>query len=340
MQDVADAVGVSRAAVSLVLNNRYIRIGPEKRQAIQQAAERLGFRPHAAALRLKRNKTDTLRLVFPSQSFALSQLFLFDLTRHIAMAAKARNYDILLELVHADYADLLALEPGRVDGTILVRDRDTPEELTLEMEKMRHPHLILGGGYMKRRPRYFLDFDVTGGVQAITKHLIDLGHRRIAFLAGIPSAAKFDGYCLALKQARIKSDNKLVLESGLTETGIGQAIDQLLSLKERPTAVVATNDALAIRTIKVLLRRHLEVPRDISIVGFDDIEPAGLVNPSLTTVRVPLQELAEAAVENLLQRIEGGEAVPCQQMLPTELVLRESSGPPLEKPARTRLGQT
>jgi DNA-binding LacI/PurR family transcriptional regulator len=319
---------VSRAAVSLVLNKRYIRISPEKREAIQKAAERLGFRPHAAASRLKRNKTDTLRLVFPSQSFALSQLFLFDLTRHIAMAAKARDYDILLELVHADYADLLALEPGRVDGTILVYDRDMPEELVLEMEKTRHPYLVLGGGYMKRRPRFFLDFDVTGGTQAITKHLIDLGHRRIAFLAGIPSAAKFDGYLLALKQARIKTDDQLVQESGLTEIGIGQTLDRLLALKDRPTAIVATNDTLAVRTIKVLLRRDLEVPWDVSVVGFDDIEPASLGNPTVTTVRVPLQQLAGAAVDNLVKRIQGGNSTPCQEMFATELVVRESSGPP------------
>ncbi len=331
IQDVADVAQVSRAAVSLVLNDRPIRISPEKRRAILDAATKLGYQPHVGALRLIRQKMDTIGLVFPYSPAALTELFLYELTCNITLAARARNYDILLDLFHSASPETVRARPGRVDGSIVVWDRQSPEDIVDALEQSGQPVLVIGGGYMTRKPKNYLDVDIQGGALAVTNHLINFGHRSIAFLAGIPSAQKLEGFHAAMKQAKIRLSDDLVLQCGMAEPKVAIAVDALLKRKPRPTAIVATNDTLAIRTIKVLLTRGIHVPRDISVVGFDDIETANLVMPSITTVRIPLGELAEIAVSSLIRGIEHEDAARVQRILPTKLVVRESSAPPSEE---------
>ena len=331
IQDVADLVQVSRAAVSLVLNDKPIRISEEKRQAIKEAAQRLGYQPHVGARRLIRRKMDTIGLIFPYQPAVLSEMFHFELTRNIVSAARERNYDILLDLFHSASPGVFSARPGRVDGTILIWDRRSPENVVEMLEQSGQPTIVLGGGYMKRKPQDFIDVDLKSGALAITNHLLKLGHRRIAFLAGIPSPQKFEGFQEAHREARIRLDHDLVLNCGMSEPEVAIAIDALLGRKTAPTAIVATNDTLAIRTIKVLLTRSIRVPRDISVVGFDDIETANLVMPNITTVRIPVGEMAEIVVSSLIRRIEREDAPHVQRMLPTKLVIRESSAAPSEE---------
>lgn len=327
LRDVAAAAGVSRAAVSLVLNNGRIRIGDEKRRLILDTAKRLGYQPHTGARRLALRRMETLGLVFPYDPEALSQLFLFELTRQIAVAAKAHRYDILIDFFHSSHPDSLSVDPGRTDGTILVIDRTSPAEIFTRLEKVQHPHVVFGGGFMKKRPASYVDSDVRSGTQQATRHLADLGHRTMAFLAGIPSAEKYEGHVAGLKAAGLRADADLHVPCGLAESGIDRAIGHLLARRTRPTALLATNDTVAIRAIKVLQRRGLHVPRDISVVGFDDIETASLVLPSLTTVRIPLAQMAERAVHNLIERIVGRSTQLVADILPPELIVRDSTGP-------------
>jgi DNA-binding LacI/PurR family transcriptional regulator len=328
IQDVADLVQVSRAAVSLVLNNKPIRISEEKRRAIKEAARQLGYQPHVGARRLIRQKMDTIGLVFPYDAAVLSELFHFELTRNIVSAARERNYDILLDLFQSKSPNILSVRPGRVDGTILIWDRHSPEQVVETLEQCGHPTIVLGGGYMDRKPQDYIDVDIKSGTLAITNHLINLGHRRIVFLAGIPSPQKLEGFHAAHRQAKLRVSEDLILHCGMSEPEVAIAIDALLKQKPRPSAIVATNDTLAIRTIKVLLTRGIHVPQDISVVGFDDIETANLVLPSITTVRIPLGEMAEIVVSSLIRRIEHEDADHVQRMLSTKLVVRESSAPP------------
>lgn len=328
LRDVAAAAGVSRAAASLVLNNGAIRIGDEKRRLVLETAKRLGYQPHTGARRLALRRMETLGLVFPYDPEALSQLFLFELTRQIAMAAKAHHYDILIDFFHSSHPDSLSVDPGRTDGTVLVIDRTTPPEVFLRLEKANHPHVVFGGSFMKKRPAAFVDTDVRAGMRQATRHLADLGHRTIAFLAGIPSAEKYEGFTEALHASGLKVERDLHVPCGLAEGGIDEALGRLMARRTPPTALVATNDTVAIRAIKVLQRRGLQVPRDVSVVGYDDIETANLVVPSLTTVRIPLQQMAERAVHNLIERIEGRSAQAAGDILPSELIVRDSTGRP------------
>ena len=328
MQDVADAVGVSRAAVSLVLNNRAIRISDKKRQAILDEAKRLNYRPNLAALRLRRQKTQTLRLVFPGDPEALNELYMLELIRNLAGEAKRVGYDLLLELAESLDEDLTGMDPGRADGSIYLLDQHASPELARAIEATRQPFVTLGGSQMKKPPAYLVDFDVEEGTHKITRHLIELGHRQIAFLAGVVSPQKEQGFRKALAQARLRARPELMLLSGLKESGIADALVRLLDADPQPTAIVATNDTLAIRTIKTLLTMGRSVPKDLSVTGFDDIETARLISPGLTTLRIPLDQLATEAVHLLISQIDGQALKgPARIILPTRLVVRGSSKP-------------
>lgn len=328
LREVAEAAGVSRAAASLVLNDGDIRISDRKRDEIRNAAARLGYRPHTAARRLARRKTDCISLVFSNEPGALASLFAFEVTHHIATAARAHGYDLMLDFVHSAKPDSLARDPTRVDGTLLVHDRNSANGLEQALTDSPLPSLVIGGGFTPTPPCCFVDFDIRDGARQATRHLVELGHRAIRFLGSIPSPEKFEGYTQAMTEAGHEPEPAHVVDGVLSESAVDAQLDVILSRPRPPTAIVAANDTLAIRLVRVLHRRGLHVPRDISVVGFDDIETAAMIIPSLTTVHIPLRDLAEVSLRGLVDQIENNNREPVHTLLPTRLVVRESSGPP------------
>jgi DNA-binding LacI/PurR family transcriptional regulator len=327
IRDVAEAAGVSCAAVSLVMNDGKIRISDEKRQAIHEAAKKLGYRPNNSARRLAIGKTDTLGLVFPHNAEALSHYFLFELTRNIAQSAKSHRYDLLLDFMNTGKPDANILDSSRTDGMIVVLDRNRAPLESGIMESYRHPCMAIGGAFQEHPPRDYVDADIQHGSFAATSHLIELGHKRIAFLAGVHSPWKQKGYENALKVAGIAVDPELIMRCEMHAAEILEAVREFVQKRPVPTAVVVTNDVLAIRVIRNLNELGLTVPGDVSVVGFDDIEPAQLFTPTLTTVKIPIYDMSEYAVSGLIRRIKDKDADPIQKILPTSLIVRNSSGP-------------
>ncbi len=328
IRDVAEAAGVSRAAVSLVMNNGNIRIGDEKRQAILDAAKKLGYRPNSSARRLATGKTDTIGLVFPHNAEALSHYFLFELTRNIALSAKSHHYDLLLDFMNSDKLEANVIDSSRTDGMIVVLDRNQAPSQSEIMEAYYHPCMAIGGGFQEHPPQDYVDADIQRGSFMATSHLIELGHKTIAFLAGVHSPWKQKGYEEALKSAALPVMPELIMECKMCAGEIHELVKKLMQQKPVPTAVVVANDVLAIRVIKNLDELGIMVPNDISVVGFDDIEPAQLFSPTLTTVKMPIREMSEYAVSGLIHRIKDKDYDPIQKIQPTELVVRESSAPP------------
>jgi len=325
IREVAEAAGVSRTAVSLVLNRGQIRISDEKRKAIWETAARLGYRPHIGARRLARNKTDTIGLVFPYASRALSQPFLFELTREIADAARSKQYDVLLDFVHSDDPDSFPSAPGRVDGAILIRERSAPSRFMEELSRSRLPFVTIGAPIGGAQQEGVIDIDVRAGARELADHLISLGHRHIAYVATIPSPLKFAGYEEALTGAGLQPSSLFVAD-GPPQSSAQTLVDRVMNTSPTPTAIMAVNDTLAISVMNVLHRKGIHVPEDISVAGFDDTQTAALVYPSLTTVHIPIEELARAAVGSLVAFIDGEPKRMLEGMLPTWLVPRESTG--------------
>jgi LacI family transcriptional regulator len=174
------------------------------------------------------------------------------------------------------------------------------------------------------------------GAIAVTEHLIELGHRRIAFLAGRPdleSARRREaGYRAALQAAGIAFDPELVRVGGFTQETAEVPARELLTITDRPTAVFAANDLSAIQTMRTAVELGIEIPADLSVVGFDNIPESALTDPPLTTVDQSIQALGHEAVRTLVELIEHPErhddADPIHITLPTKLVIRRSSAPP------------
>ncbi|HMP72661.1 MAG TPA: LacI family DNA-binding transcriptional regulator [Kiritimatiellia bacterium] len=330
IKDVAEAAGVSRAAVSLVLNDGNIRIGKEKRQRIIDVAKEMGYTPHVGARRLALRKMETLGLVFVDKPNALNEQYLFGLTHAVALEARRHGYDIHLRFLEALDGDRAPITPGLVDGSLIVAGKTTPPSFFEHFERVSHPHVVIGGGFMNPKPPDFVDVDVATGMMIATRHLVQLGHRRIAYVSASSNEDKLNGYIIGLTKARIPIQRPLILEGRKTDRDLDDTVESLLTMAERPTGVVCTSDWLAIRLMRSLREAGVAIPRDLSITGFDNADLADWVSPALTTVKVPGERIAQLAVRQVVRMIDGPVDTRLQSLLPAELVIRDSTMAPPE----------
>jgi LacI family transcriptional regulator len=328
IRDVAAAAGVSRAAVSLVLNGGKIRISQEKRDKIIAVARELNYTPHIGARRLAIRRMETLGLVLPTQPEALSEYNLFELTHAIAEAAREHNYDLLLHFFDPGQTDAMPGTPGRVDGSIVVLGRKDTSDLPARLSAVQHPTVIVGGGFFVQKPEHFIDVDVSTGLMIATRHLIQLGHRNIAYVSHTEHSEKMNGYIVAMTKARLPIRKEWIIEIGFTEKALQEAAARIKEMNPRPTGLVFTSDAIAVRMMRLFRELGLRIPADLSVTGFDNIEIASFVTPGLTTVRVPTRKIADLAVRHLVGIVEKQPPRKLQSMLTAELVVRNSTGVP------------
>ncbi len=328
IKDVAAAANVSRAAVSLVLNGGEIRIGQEKRQRIIDVAREMNYTPHVGARRLAIQRMETLGLALPSQPASISEYNLFEMTHAVAETAREHNYDILLHFFNPEDTSAVMNITGRVDGSIIVLGRKETSDLPSRLSSVGHPHVILGGGFFAKRPENYVDMDVATGLMVVTRHLIQLGHKNIAYVSHTEQSEKLNGYIVALTKAHMPIRKEWIIDIGFTEAALQEAAVMIKNLNPRPTGLVFTSDVIAIRMMRYLREAGINVPGYMSITGFDNIESASLVTPGLTTVRVPVRKIADITIRHLVGVVEKQPHRPLQTMLTAELVVRGSSGPP------------
>ena len=324
IRDVAKAARVSLATVSRALNGSP-SVAEKTRHRIAAIAARLGYVPHEGARSLSSRRTKCIGAVLPD----LHGEFFSELIRGIDRAARSHGLHLLLSCSHGDAHELAAAiraMRGRVDGLLLM----SPHADSAVLEKNLPPTMpivlvnTLSGG-----ERYSsLVVDNYGGACAMVRHLVGRGHRRIAMLAG--PAANFDarerlaGYTDTLAEL-MPEVHPQVLRGDFSEESGYRAGRQLLSMSERPDALFAANDMMAIGCLFALNEGGLRVPGDIALAGFDDIPIARYVSPPLTTVRVRIAELGELALERLVLAIgEAANDKHSTQTLRTELVVRSS----------------
>jgi DNA-binding LacI/PurR family transcriptional regulator len=331
-QDVARLAGVSRTTVSFVLNNvPGVKITKETRQRVLQAARDLNYYPTAAARSLASGKTHRIGLVLGlGQERLAADAFLPTFLQGVTTSVHQRGYLLMLQLAedvpsHEAYARLIREQ--QVDGLILSGPRlDDP--LLPQLKEERFP-LILHG----QLPGYDIpqvDIDNRAGGFKATSHLIKLGHRRIGFISNAPlsysgAQERFRGYNDALIDHNLPPDEDLVRTAAFTPEAGHAAMEELLSLPGRPTAVFAASDVVAIGAMGAILAAGLKIPDDIAVVGFDDIFFAAHTSPPLTTVRVPAYGLGWTSADVLISLIEDEDEV-SSVFLETELVIRGSCG--------------
>jgi len=330
-RDIAERAGVSQATVSRALRNSPL-VRPETRERVQKIARELNYfvNRNAAGLRTQQSNTIAL-LLFDETGGEHAQInpFFLSMLGFITRAAARRGYDVLVSLQqlrddwHIEYK-----ASHRADGLILLGygDFGSYREKLTALAKA-NTRFMIWGPVIPDQPGHSIGCDnVNGGYQA-TRHLLELGHRDIAFFGNVEQspehAERFQGYAQALKKAGIEVDLSLCFEAENSEMRGVQAVEQLVTSGRRFDAVFAVTDVIAIGAMRALAKGGLRVPADISVVGFDDIPLAVHVTPALTTVRQDIRLAGEGLVDGIVNLIESHEVE--STLLPPTLIIREST---------------
>ncbi len=332
IRDVAREAGVSVATVSRALNG-HANVAEPVRRLVFEVAQRMRYSPHGAARSLSSRSTQTIGVVLPD----LHGEFFSELIRGIGAVARARRRHMLLSSYHGDQeqqAAALRAMRGRVDG-LLVMSPFAEQPGFLEENLPPLPTVLVNT--RQSTPAWpALEIDNHAGALAMVGHLLALGHRRIAFIAGPPGNYDAGERLRGFRQAMASWPDAVGSEypGSFDEASGEQAGKAILAAAERPDAVFAANDMMALGCLYAFAQAGLRVPHDIALAGFDDIPLARFVHPSLTTMRVSIAQLGGRAVERLLDQIESGEdaggtgadTVSDRQVIAPVLVVRSSCG--------------
>lgn len=327
LKELAARAGVHPSTISRIVNNDpVLRVSAETRARVEALLEETDYRPDAVARSLRLRQSFVLAMLLPD----ITNPLFASIVLGIEEVAGQRGYGVILAntggSAERERAHLRSLKARRVDGLIVasVYLRD-PSVRWLREQGIRH---VLVNRYSDERDPFVGADDFAGGVAA-TRHLLELGHRRIGHLAGSPGVStgveRRRGYASALAEAGIAEDPALVVESGYFEDTGRAAMERLLDLPAPPTAVFAVNDLAAIGAQAAVLDRGLRIPEDVAIVGYNDIPLAARVAPPLTTLRVPAREFGRLSAEMLIEQIGSGRVRRRRVVLRPELVVRGST---------------
>lgn len=323
IKDIAREAGVSISTVSRILNNAPLVRG-EKRQKVLDVIEQMGYEPNASAQGLVRGRSMTVGVLTQD----IASPFYSEVSRGIDVGFSGTGYQPIFVNGHWEVQDeasaVAALIRRQVDGLIILGGRLPEQQLHALSE--RFP-LILIGRDVPGLEHCCLRVDDLEGAYLATRHLLDLGHRRIAHLAGIAShkdaMERFEGYRKALSEAGIPFDPELVYEGEFNEPSGILAVERWVSSGIHFSAIFAANDQMAYGARLALYRRGIRVPEDVSLVGYDDLPASRFALPPMTSVHQPLFEMGEIAAHTLLKRLQNNES----EMSPVSvtLMVREST---------------
>jgi LacI family transcriptional regulator len=326
IKDVAREAHVSVASVSRALNGGS-GVTAETGQRIRDVANRLRYIPHAAARMLITRRTNTIGALLPD----LYGEFFSELIRGIDLAARARGLHLLVSSSHDssnDAASALRAMQGRVDGMLIMSAHVDDAFLHTNLPEGL-PTVLINSAV--KDPAYgVINVDNYGGARAMTQHLIGVGHKAIAFIAGpknnFDAQQRENGYRAAMaKYASKVAPN--VVSGDFTEEAGYRAGQILLTQAKRPSAVFAANDMMALGCMHAFREAGLRIPQDIALAGFDDIPVARYVAPPLTTVRVRIADLGRSALESLAALIEDPDCqTTAESAFGFEIVVRETCG--------------
>ncbi len=329
--DVAKESGVSRTTVSFVLNNvPGISISDATRQRVLQVAKELNYHPDSTGRKLASGKSNTLGLVLrQSHEQVFADALLPQVLLGIEQAATAQGFQVLLKPLEPEDRDgyMHLVQENHVDGIILSGPRlEEAEVIRLHREGL--PVMLMGQLPESNLP--FVDIDAVNGSALAVKHLIERGHKRIGMITNASleytsAQQRRLGYQNTLKEAGIALDESLVGEGAYTPASGFKAMEKLLEVFPRPTAVFIASDVVCLGAIRAIKRAGLRIPQDIAVVGFDDIPLADYYEPPLTTVHIPAYGLGWGAGDRLVRLVQGETLDQEGTLLESDLIIRNSS---------------
>jgi LacI family transcriptional regulator len=332
LKDIAERVGKSIPTVSRALAN-YPDIAVETREEVKRVAEEMGYVPNITALHLQKQRTDTISLILPAANhLRISDPFFSEFLSGVVETTTHSGFSLILtssdEQTELE-AYLQLIRNSQVDGFIIMRTRREDERIDL-LRSQKIPFVAFGH-IIGENDCPCVDSDDVVGIQMVVDHLVALGHTRIGFIAEPTLFAKsynrLQGYLQGLKKHALAYDPTLVAEASFRQPSGKLNTAKLLALADPPTAIIASNDLLALGAMSAVQEHGLQAGRDISITGYDDILLAEYTNPPLTTVHQPAQQLGRQLTE-LLIKIIRKEPVNERHIIHTpSMVIRQSTAP-------------
>jgi LacI family transcriptional regulator, galactose operon repressor len=329
IRDVARASGVSPMTVSRVINES-AKVSPETRRRVEQAITELGYVPSRLARGLSRQQTGTVAVLVPD----VANPFFTAIVRAAEEVARRADYQVILCDTRADLSverDVIEeLIAHRVEGLVIAPVSDRSRDQLRRLVEFGVPFVLVD------RVVPGMDCDVvlgdsTGGARRLVEHLLSLGHTRIGFIVESDEVStardRRQGYEAALNAAGIRPDPALIVNATVDPSGGSEGMKQLLELEDRPTAVFTVNNLVALGAIEAVRAAGLEVPDDVALVCFDDIEYASRLYPFLTAMEQPAETFGALGTQLLLERIAGrGPDRRYEVVLPGEFIIRKSCG--------------
>jgi len=329
MKQVAERAGVSTSTVSHVINNTRV-VSDDVRERVTAVIAEMRYIPSAVARSLKNDRTHTIGMMVPNNS----NPYFAELIQGIEDAAFKVGYNVILCNAYDDprkqAAYLRVLIEKRIDGMILVAS-GADEELARLLAHQQTP-MVLVDREVAGVQADFVEADHETGGYLATRHLVELGHRAIACISGPrdlpPSLDRVNGYRRALAEAGLDAPPGYLVYSNFTSEGGYRAVQQLLALNKRPTAVFVGNDLMAIGGLCAASEAGLRIPSDLSVIGYDDIALASYSTPRLSTMAQPKYEMGQRIVSMLVERIMGSAQPLRRELLQTRLIARQSTAVP------------
>ncbi|WP_419776141.1 ribose operon transcriptional repressor RbsR [Mixta mediterraneensis] len=327
MKDVARKAGVSTSTVSHVINkNRFVSVGV--REKVELAIRELNYAPSALARSLKINQTHTIGMLIT----ASSNPFYAEIVRGVEDSCYERGYSLILGNTAGDEdrmnRSLETLLQKRVDGLLLMCTESHLPSADILNRYPSIPTVMMDWAPFEGRGDIIQDNALLGGELA-TQHLIDSGYTRIACIAGpldkTPARMRLEGYKNAMEKNGLDVLPGYVVESDFEFQGGYNAMIELLALKTPPQAVFTSNDAMAVGVYHALYQAGLQIPQDMAVMGYDDIELARYLSPPLSTIHQPKNELGELAIDTLIHRLRHPDVSQQTLVLTPELIVRGSA---------------
>lgn len=323
--DVAKKAGVSRSTVSRVLTNSN-RVDPETKQKVLAVMKELNYQPSQVARNLRRQETKLIAVLIPG----ISNPFFGSLVQGMEEVAIKKGYNVILCNMGEDPVRqmeyLQMLERKQVDGVILTALRNPLDEVKAYLQ---YGPIVLASEYVEDDSLPAVVIDNIKAAERVTEHLIMKGHKRIGFINGpehiILCRDRQEGYIQTLEKYEISASHDLIMSSDFTIKGGFECAKQLLELEEKPSAIFAANDDMAVGVIQAVQERGLRVPQDVSVVGFDNVQISRVVQPNLTTIDQPIFQIGIKSMELLMSCLEGNVLEDKRTVLEANLCIREST---------------
>jgi LacI family transcriptional regulator len=333
MKDIAKSLGVSISTVSRVLNKvDNGRVRPELRARILKYAEKNKYRFNYSARALKKGVSNSIGIVCPYDMY-LFTTYTSEIIRGVIDVCNLRKYELLFLVIpeKEDYAERYHdFCSSRSVGGVLLQGSLVEREGNLGIfHKENLPFIVMNSKCVDKQDTY-IDCDNTGGAYEATKHLLNLGHKKILHLRGPENSTnaeeRYKGYKKALADGGIPLRKDLVIGAGFIEENAYREVLRLSNENNVDfTAIFAANDGMAIGAMRALKEKGYRLPEDISIAGFDDIPMSGYIEPALTTVSQNLYEIGRKSAEILIEKIETKDETSRSSIIPTRFILRKST---------------